>query len=107
MNASARDILGFSLYEAAKKNDVAEIKLLLLLSCGAEVGFKNNLKYTALHIATRENRGNSHFNAIEVLLKNRANVNELTFYHYTPLYHLAKKADVKFVKLLLDYEADV
>lgn len=61
-----------------------------------------------MHIAARENRGNSHFEAIKVLLENEADVNVQTdFLNCTPLHYLVKEANVEVVKLLLDHEANV
>lgn len=93
------------LHKAAKKNDVAQIKLLL--SQGHEVDLKNPDDSTPLHFAAKTNQGNSHYDSIETLLKNGASVDSQDENGKTALQMLVKNANVDTVALLVGHKANV
>lgn len=93
------------LHVAAKKNDTACIENLI--SLGADVNVKKNDGETPLHVAAAHNQKDSHYCTIELLLKNGADVNARSKDGDTPLHCLVQFADVKTVKLLINFQADV
>lgn len=95
-----------ALHQAAGDNDVAEIKNLLFL--GFNVDVRDGDDNTPLLVAAKENQKESHFNAIETLLRSGADVNlQDKQYRSTPLDFISRRANLKTVRLLLDYDANV
>ena len=87
-----------SFFTAAEKGDVKELKKLLK---EINTNFRNEKGETPLHIVA----GESHLEAVKLLLKHGADPNAQTIHGKTPL-HVAEKCDVDVVKLLLQYGAD-
>lgn len=64
-------------------------------------------RWTPLHKAAFYNHKESHWQHIENLLKQGANVNEPDDYGRTPFHKLVRFASPRLIQLLLDYRADV
>lgn len=101
------------LYDGAKANNVEDIRAVI-----SKLGYVNLKRpehdgstpfEKALHIAVCENKKDSHFGTIKVLLDNGANVNARNASGETPLHCLVRDFGVKMevLKLILDFEPDV
>lgn len=74
----------------------------LLINSGCSVNTETSDGYTALHLA------GDHKNIIELLLRYNANPNRASYVRQeTPLMLAAKKGDVEWMKLLVEYGANV
>lgn len=94
-----------ALHKAALKNNFS--KVLRLLSWGADVNARDDMAMTPLHIAALGNKGESHLQVVEILLKNGAHVNARdTWIGATPLFFFIEKCNVEMVKFLLTFKAD-
>lgn len=116
-NLSFRSVDGkkiSSLHEAAAKKDVELLISKLQSSISvpgviAVLNQKNNVGQTPLHVAVLNNRGSSHYEVIEILLKNGADPNVEDEMGYTPLSYLLcirRKPNVETLKLFLEFKAD-
>lgn len=94
------------LLNAVKENNVLEVRNLL--SLGADIEKKHIMGYTPLSWACSYSTEDSHFNTIETLLKNGANVNVANEPDEdTPLHQIIENDSIKTVKLVLDYGPDL
>lgn len=102
-----RDTRGrFAIHSAAFHNNLEEIKRLL--SLGAIVNSTDKKMNTPLHEAARFNLVGSHFDTIEMLLKNGADINAQNDNKYTALHYLvSEQPNVETVNLLLNSGATV
>ena len=89
-----------------KEEDIAKF----LLGKGAKLFDKsdhsldNNEKYYTTLMAASEG---GCLQIVKLLIKNKVNVNEKTFYNYTALWLASKKGHLEIVKILLDNKADI
>lgn len=94
------------LHLASRTNNLKLIRCLI--SNEANVNEKNSDGQTALHVAAIENKKDSHFSAIEVLLRVGANVNaQDKIKNRTALHYSVNYANFKSVQLLLSFKANV
>lgn len=97
----------FALHKAAKDNHLTRI-VELLSSGQVNVDAIHDYNYTTpLHWAANFNNCDSHFDTIEVLLKNEASVNAQDNDGRTPLDYSVKNSNFRSVQLLLNFKADV
>lgn len=94
-----------ALHVAAAKNDVAFMEYLFYR--GADVDAKDYQGSTPLHRAVLKNQGNSHLNAIRVLVDNNAELYAMDDNGRTPLDYLQKKTDAKILESVRDRLGDV
>lgn len=95
-----------ALHSAAASNDISNVQYLL--SQGANVNARTSMSLrTPLHYAAKNNKGDSHFEVAQLLLNNGADVNAKDHYGKTPLYLLVENGELKIIKLLLDFKADI
>lgn len=90
-----------SLLEAARQNDIAQVRELL--SQSAEVNAADELGITALHVAAI----NDNVRLAEALLSKGANVHARTNNGMTPLHFAASQGSLDLAKVLLAYRADI
>lgn len=95
-----------ALHNAAKRNDVSEVKNLLSLGAYVDVPEDENHQ-TPLHLAALESEEDSHFDTIKLLLENGADHSCRDDDGRTPLHDLVLKDNVKTIRLLLNHNADV
>jgi ankyrin repeat protein len=88
-----------SFFTAAEKGDVKELKKLLK---EINPNFRNEKGETPLHIVA----GESHLEAVKLLLDHGADPNAQNKEGETPLHYAAERCEVDVVKLLLQYGAD-
>lgn len=69
-----KDRYEYTLLHSAAEEGSDELVIEFLISHGCDVNAKNDSGHTPLHRATSENYKDSHLNAIEVLLKNGADI---------------------------------
>lgn len=100
------DFADGELRRAAYHNDLPQVEKLL--SEGIDVNDKNEPdKRTALHYAAMNNVDESHFDVIDILLKNNAEVGAQDNYNRTPFWYLVTNGNAKILQLFLDFNADV
>lgn len=103
-----RDAKGNTIiHHAARINSIKFVKYLLSEKIN-EVDVKNFYDETPLHLAAKHCVNDSHYDTIELLLKNGADVNAVNATDgSTPLHCLIENSNFKSIQLLLSHGADV
>lgn len=92
----------FNLIKAAQENNYELAKIYI--QSGIDVNTISSERFTALHYAAQ----NNNYELVELLLKSGADPNILTVSKETALMlAVNKKADLKIIKLLIDYKTDI
>lgn len=88
------------LHHATINGKIECVELLLKYGCPANIETSDG--FTALHLSSTDN------NILELLLKNGANPNKVSYTKQeTPLMMAAKKGDLEWMKLLLNHNANI
>lgn len=99
------------LHIAAERGDAQTIEILVSYKVDVNVkgvrGMKGIKDFTPLHLAASENEGQSHFGAIEMLLKNNADPNKKDRRGQTVLHIAAEQGNAQIIEILVSYKADV
>jgi len=92
-----------SLFEAAKKGDIEQVKLLISKGADVNAKAKDDRDFTPMYYAVQ----NGHKGIMEVLLANGADINAGDKFGYTPLYPAIWSNDIDTIRFMIEKGADV
>lgn len=84
----------------------SELAVAWMLSKGVDISFRDDEGYTVLHSALDRSLDDKH-RVLELLLRHGAPVNAHGINDWTPAHVAAARGDVKALKLLVTYKADL